>query len=50
VIESLAMTVLNQPMLFEEKLWIVLGICGLIAVIIVIWRGEIKKRKTQNLK
>jgi hypothetical protein len=50
VITSLAMTLLNQPTLFEEKLWISLGIGGLIGVAIVIWRAQIKKRKTQNLK
>ena len=39
-----------RPMLFAEKLWIVLGFAGLIAVAIVIWRTEIKKRKTRKLE
>jgi hypothetical protein len=44
------MAVLNQAVLFAEKLWIVLGIGALIGLAIVIWRTQSKKRRTENLK
>jgi hypothetical protein len=48
LIESLAMAVLNQAVLFAEKLWIVLGIGALIGLAVVIWRAQIKKRRTEK--
>jgi hypothetical protein len=50
LIESLSMTVFDQPMLFAEKLWIVLGIGALIGVAVVVWRTQIKKRRMKNRK
>jgi hypothetical protein len=40
----------NHPMLFSEKLWIVLGIGVVIGAVIVIWRTRIKDRKTKRPK
>jgi hypothetical protein len=39
---------MNHPMLFAEKLWIVVGICGLLAVAVVIRLEQIKRRKTKS--
>jgi hypothetical protein len=44
VIESLVLT-LYRPMVFAEKLWIVVAVGALIGLAIVIWRAQIKRRK-----
>jgi hypothetical protein len=44
------MAVLNQAVLFAEKLWIVLGIGALIGLAIVIWCHRSKSGERKNLR
>jgi hypothetical protein len=48
VLAWLALLAPDRPMLFAEKLWIVLAVGALIGLAIVVSRAEIKKRKTRN--